>query len=402
MALKLCISTAANYIVKYLRAQLVPKIYSNNLYKIWRQNDLTPTYSTGNAKSKSEKKLVSFKESKRFIYDCFVASDVPKDHAKAMAGILASCDYRGIMSHGMNRLEMYMKEIKSGNTDPCAKPKILSETSAVAWVDGRHGLGVVVAEFCMDLAIKKAKKIGVGWVSAKNSNHYVVPALYCLRAMKQGLIGITMTNTSPLMAPKGAKHAILGTNPLSIGAPGCDDQFLFDVATTQVALGKLELAKRKGSTIPEGWALDKEGKPTTDVNKALEANNLLPLGGLEFGYKGYGLGAAVDVLSGVLSGATYSTMVGGRGKPKNLGQLFVVIDPCFFAPDFQQRLTHFNCLLRNCEVADPKNPILVPGDIEIKRLKQVEKAGGIEYTDNQLKTCENLANKLKVKPLQFE
>ncbi|XP_037940369.1 uncharacterized oxidoreductase YjmC-like [Teleopsis dalmanni] len=352
--------------------------------------------------TKSGKKLVAMEEVIRFIKDCFIASCVPEDHACIMAKTLAACDYRGIMSHGMNRVEMYINMLKTNALDGCVKPVIKCETPATAWVDGKNGLGAVIAHFCMELAMGKAEEVGIGFVVAQHSNHYIVPGLYNLKAMEKGYIGINMSNTWPLMAPKGAKEPILGTNPISIGAPGADDHYLFDVATTQVAVGKLEVASRKGPTIPAGWALDKDGKPTTDVKKALEAKLLLPLGGIDFGYKGYGLAGAIDILTGVLGDSDFSkNIVFKEGVPMNLGQNFLVINPNMFAPDFKERLTCFNQTLRSCKVDNEKNKLMIPGDTEIQRMKEVVKAGGIEYTENQLQACEKLSKELDVEPLQF-
>lgn len=235
--------------------------------------------------------LVSVEESRRFMIDCFKAVKVPQDHAEQMADLLVAADYRGHFSHGMNRLEMYLNDLAINSTDGSAVPKILKETPSTAWVDGLNGLGAVVGNFCMDLAIKKAKQVGVGWVCAKGSNHYGIAAWYPMRAMKEGLVGMSMTNTSPLMAPTRSKEAALGTNPLALGVPAKDDKYLLDMATTAVAVGKIEIQRRKGAPLPDGWAQDPEGAVTTDAELAFKTGCLMPLGGPEInsGYKGYGM-----------------------------------------------------------------------------------------------------------------
>lgn len=353
-------------------------------------------------------KLVAVNESRRFMIDCFRAVNVPQANAEAMADLLVAADYRGHFSHGMNRLEMYINDLAINSTDGAAIPQILKETPATAWVDGRNGLGAVVGNYCMDLAIAKAKNVGVGWVCAKGSNHYGMAGWYALRAMQHGLVGMSMTNTSPLMAPTRAKEAALGTNPLAFGAPSKDDQFLLDMATTAVAVGKIEIERRKNAPLPDGWAQDPTGKPTNDAELAFKTGCLMPLGGAEItsGYKGYGLGAMVDILSGVMAGANYSTKVrkwthAGANTSADLGQVFIAVNPDCFAPDFEERMTDFNGRLRGTKPTDPAKPVLLAGDKEALNMKAVDEAGGVQYLENQLKTCDALAERLKIRPLSF-
>ncbi|KRG06078.1 uncharacterized oxidoreductase YjmC isoform X2 [Drosophila mojavensis] len=354
-------------------------------------------------------KLVKVEESRRFMIDCFKAVNVPEEHAKAQADLLVAADHRGHFSHGMNRLEMYINDLAINSTDGAAVPVVLKETPATAWVDGCNGLGAVVGNFCMDLAIKKAKNVGVGWVCAKGSNHYGMAGWYALRAMESGLVGMSMTNTSPLMAPTNAKEAALGTNPLSLGANGCgQDHFLLDMATTAVAVGKIEIQMRKDAALPDGWAQDPEGKVTNDAKLAFETGCLCPLGGTELtsGYKGYGLGAMVDILTGVMSGARYATHVRkwthtGANSAADLGQVFIAVDPNSFAPQFEERMSDFNSILRSTKPTNPEKPVLLAGDKEQNNIKAVDQAGGIQYLENQLKTCAALAERLKVQPLRF-
>ncbi|KAH8415467.1 hypothetical protein KR222_000308, partial [Zaprionus bogoriensis] len=354
-------------------------------------------------------KLVTVAESRRFMIDCFKAVKVPQEHAEAQADLLVAADHRGHFSHGMNRLEMYINDLAINSTDGCAVPEIIKETPATAWVDGRNGLGAVVGNYCMDLAIKKAKTVGVGWVCAKGSNHYGMAGWYAIRAMDQGLVGMSMTNTSPLMAPTGAKEAALGTNPLSLGAPAANgDKFLLDMATTAVAVGKIEIQRRKGAPLPDGWAQDPEGNVTNDAELGFTTGCLMPLGGSELtsGYKGYGLGAMVDILSGVMAGANYSTKVrkwthAGANTAADLGQVFIAVDPNCFAPNFEEHMSDFNARLRGVKPTDPEKPVLLAGDKELNNIKEVDAAGGIQYLENQLKTCAALAKKLKVPPLRF-
>lgn len=258
---------------------------------------------------------------------------------------------------------------------------------------GNNGLGVVVGNFAMDLAVKKAKEIGVGWVVAKGSNHYGIAGWYTLRALKDGMIGISMTNTSPLMSPTRSKESALGTNPLSLAAPAKDgDSFVLDMATTAVAVGKIEMKRRTGQPLPYGWAQGPDGKVTEDAALGFETGCLLPLGGTEItsGYKGYGLGGLVEVMCGIMAGSNYSTKVrkwthAGADSEANLGQCFIAVDPNNFAPGFEERMSDMNGILRGCEPAEADHPVLVPGDPERINIKKV--SVGFPEADHQIKLC---------------
>ncbi|XP_037045184.1 uncharacterized oxidoreductase YjmC-like [Bradysia coprophila] len=354
-------------------------------------------------------KLVSVDESRRFMIDCLIASKSSPSHAQQMADMLVEADYRGHYSHGMNRVEMYVTELKEGVADGLATPKILKETPATAWVDGENGLGAVVGNFCMDLAIEKAKNVGVGWVCAKRSNHYGIAGWYTIRAMNQGFMGISMTNTSPIMTPTRSKESALGTNPISFAAPANNgDSFVLDMATTAVAVGKIEIKKRKNEPCPIGWAQDQEGNPTTDPHVAFDAGCLMPLGGAEntSGYKGYGLAGMVETMCGISAGSNFSTKIrkwplSGNISEANLGQVFIAIDPNCFAPGFTDRMTEMNDICRNMSRIDSEVPVLVAGDPERIHMEKVDKEGGLVYTENQLQTCDSLAERLSIQPLRF-
>ncbi|XP_050072800.1 uncharacterized oxidoreductase YjmC [Anopheles maculipalpis] len=352
--------------------------------------------------------LVAVDEARRFMVDCLVRAKTPLAHAKQQADLLVEADYRGHFSHGMNRLEMYINDLHKNACSGEAVPTVLNETPATAWVDGNNGLGAVVGNFCMDLAIRKAKEVGVGWVCAKRSNHYGIAGWYTLRAMNAGCIGMSMTNTSPLASPTRSKEAALGTNPISVGAPGKDgDGFVLDMATTAVAVGKIEMQRRKNEPIPVGWAQGPDGHPTTDACVAFDTACLMPLGGTELtsGYKGYGLGAMVEVFCGILSGANYATKIrkwthAGADSEADLGQCFVAINPACFAPGFEGRLSDLNSILRNMPMTDPNHPVLVAGDPERIHMAKVDQDGGLPYHVNQIKTCTELSERLGVKPIE--
>lgn len=211
------------------------------------------------------------------------------------------------------------------------------------------------------------------------------------------------------MCPTRSMEAGLGTNPISFAAPADkNDSFVLDMATTAVAVGKIEIQRRKGVDVPLGWAHDTKGELTTDANIAFESGCLAPLGGSEItsGFKGYGLGAMVEVLCGVLAGANFSTKVRkwthvGSDTEANLGQFFMALDPNCFAPGFTGRLSEMNDLLRNLTPVDPSNPVLIAGDPERNHMKEVDRVGGVRYTENQIKTCSELSKRLGIDMIKF-
>jgi LDH2 family malate/lactate/ureidoglycolate dehydrogenase len=227
--------------------------------------------------------------------------------------------------------------------------------------------------------------------------------------MNKGFIGLSSTNTSPLMCPTRSMEAGLGTNPISFAAPADKgDSFVLDMATTAVAVGKIEIQRRKGAPVPLGWAQDTKGNMTTNADVAFESGCLAPLGGSAetSGFKGYGLGAMVEVLCGVLAGANFSTKVrkwthSGADSEANLGQFFMALDPKCFAPGFTGRMSEMNDILRNLTPVDPANPVLIAGDPERLHMQKVDSEGGVQYTPNQLKTCENLSKRLGIAPIKF-
>nr|XP_053652105.1 uncharacterized oxidoreductase YjmC-like [Cherax quadricarinatus] len=341
----------------------------------------------------------------RYMVDCMMAVGTPRQHAAALADVLVAADNRGHYSHGLNRLEMYVNDVKQKVCDGGAVPSITKESVSTALVHGNNGLGPVVGNFCIDLAIKKAKETGIGWVCTRGSNHYGIAGWYALRATREGLLGMSFTNTSPLVAPTRAKKAALGTNPLALSAPAKNgDSFVLDMATCVVAVGKMEVERRKEKPIPEGWALDKDGNPTTDPEEGIKGA-LMPLGGPELhsGYKGYGLGMLVEIFCGILSGGQYGPNVRrwmNTDREADLGQCFVAIDPAFFAPGFEDRMSDLMNYCRGMEPADAEKPVLAAGDPERSHINKVNREGGITYHINQITDSWRLAKVLGVQPMQ--
>jgi LDH2 family malate/lactate/ureidoglycolate dehydrogenase len=296
----------------------------------------------------------------------------PADIAEDVAEVLVASDRRGIASHGTARLPNYVALVEAGVLDPAGRPIRDAGRPALARFDARNGWGHHASRVAVDWAIEAVAEVGSATAVVRNSNHYGIAGWYALRAAEQGLIGISLSNTSPLVAPTRARAAMIGTNPIAIAAPaGRFGAFCLDMATSTVPRGRIEVAARRGEALPVGWAIDADGRAALTPEAAL-AGALHPLGGEEAtaGYKGYGLALAVDLLTGVLGGATFGPNIIGlfsTEAPSDLGQTFVVLDPAAIDEPgaFERRLEGYLEQL----VAAPLAPgapgrVLIPGEPE--------------------------------------
>ena len=227
----------------------------------------------------------------------------PQD-AAIVADSLVSAELTGLQSHGVQRVKFYTDSMEAGGTDPKCRIKTIRDFPGGALLDAQGALGIVAAYRAMELAIQKAKDVGIGIVNVRNSNHCSCTAYYIRMAAKENMLAIVSSNAPKSMAPWGSREKYLGTNPLAVGAPTHGDPVMIDMATSVVARGKIILADKKGDSIPEGWAIDVDGHPTTDAAKALEGC-VLPFGGA----KGSGIAMMIDVFSGVLSGCGKTTLL---------------------------------------------------------------------------------------------
>jgi L-2-hydroxycarboxylate dehydrogenase (NAD+) len=309
----------------------------------------------------------------------------PADIADDVADVLVAADRRGIASHGTARLANYVALVEAGVLDPRARPMLEREKAALARFDARNGWGHHAGRVAVDWAIERARSAGSAIAVVRNSNHYGIAGWYALRAADAGLIGVSLTNSSPLVAPTRALRPLIGTNPIAIAAPaGPHATFCLDMATSTIPRGRIEVAARCGERLPVGWAIGPDGRPATTPEEAL-AGALLPLGGLEetAGYKGYGLALAVDILSGVLAGAAFGPAIVGlfsTEAPSDLGHAFWVIDPAAAGePEaFGRRLESYLDRLRSAETApDAPGRVLVPGEPEAETERQAEARGVI-------------------------
>lgn len=346
-----------------------------------------------------------------FIFHTLSKMGVPKEDAKICAKILIESDLRGIDSHGVGRLKMYVDRIKQGIQTPTTKIDVIKESPTTAVLDGNHGMGHVVAYRAMEMAIKKAKQYGMGAVSVRNSTHYGIAGYYPAMAIKENMVGLAFSNARPSISPTFGVTPLLGTNPISFGAPtNLKVPFLLDGATSISQRGKIELLARKEMATPEGWAIDENGAPVTDTNKLLvdlvkETASLLPLGGageLLGGHKGYGLATMVEILCAAFCGGSFINGLTGFDKnnkpcPYKLGHFFIAINVENFVPiaEFKNITTEIVKTLINSKKAKGANRIYYAGEKEWESM-EVRKKEGIPINENLQKTMKQLASELKI------
>jgi len=343
----------------------------------------------------------------RVVKEVFVALGVPEDDAGIVADNLVTADMRGVESHGVQRLKRYVDGIKAGGVKINPDIKIVKESPVYAVLDGDEALGQVAAYKAMQLAIDKAKKSGIGIVGVKNSNHYGIAGYYAYKIALEGLVGVSLTTSRPLVAHTGAMEKFVGTNPIALGAPVEGEKpFLLDMATSVVPSGKIEVYRRKDKDVPEGWAISTEnGKIITNPHDILSPKGtILPLGGLGEklgGHKGYGLGVLVDILSGVLMGATWSRHVGGTSdKHSDVGHFIMAIDPGAFgdADEFKKNMKLMLDELRNAKKHPDFDRIWVHGEKGHLTVETREKIG-IPIYRKVYNEINDIAKEVGVKPL---
>jgi L-2-hydroxycarboxylate dehydrogenase (NAD+) len=344
-----------------------------------------------------------------FAEKIFLKIGCDKNDAELATKVLLSADLRGVDSHGIARLSGYVRLWDVKRVNATAQIKCLHETPSTATVDGDSGLGLVVAPKAMQIAIDKAKNAGTGWVGVQNSNHFGIAAFHSMMALQEGMIGISMTNASPLVAPTFSVERLLGTNPICVAIPaGEQPAFVADMATTTAANGKLEILQRKSGVAPLGWIQDKNGRPSTDPHELKVGGALLPLGGdREHGsHKGYALGAIVDIFSAVLSGANYGpwvppfpayvpmpeTMPG-----KGIGHFFgaMRIDAFRPAAEFRQHMDQWIERFRSAKTAEGFEKVIIPGDPE-REMETERMQNGIPLLGPVVSDLKYLAEKFDI------
>jgi len=325
------------------------------------------------------------------------AAGVKSRHAGIVASSLIKANLRGVDSHGISQLPIYVERLSMGGINADPNIRTVSEGPSMALMDGDDGLGIVVGATAMDRSIEKAKCSGIASVAVKRSNHFGMAAFFSMMALEHDMIGVCMSNSAPFVAPWGGKRPCLGTNPFSVAVPtptGCP--IVLDMATSAAARGKIRLALQKREKIPEGWALDSEGQMTTDPARALEGC-LLPFGGP----KGYGIGLIVDVFCGILTGSNYGPYVipayADVNSPQGTGHFFLSLDiKSFMSIDsFKSRMGQMIKEIKCCPRSRGVTEILLPGEPEFMTEKE-RLASGVPVDDVLIEKIMKLARRLKV------
>jgi len=322
--------------------------------------------------------MYTYNQLLNFANQVFLKMGCSAADADTAARTLVSADLRGVDSHGVARLCGYVRLWDIGRINPTPDIRITHETPSTAVVDGDGGLGLVVGPKAMGIAMAKAVEVGTGWVAVNNSSHFGIAGCHSMQALEQDMIGICMTNASPLVAPTWSKEPLLGTNPIAVAIPaGEEPPFVADFATTTAAYGKLEILQRKKEDAPLGWIQDKDGRPSTNSFELKDGGSLLPLGSdREHGsHKGYCLASIVDIFSAVLSGANYGPWVPpfvgflpvtDDMPGKGIGHFFGALRVDAFQPkdQFKSQMDNWIKQFRRATPVDEQDAVLIPGDPE--------------------------------------
>ena len=337
-----------------------------------------------------ETKIFPIEALSEFVVRVFQHFGVLKKDALQAAEVLATADLRGIDSHGVARLYSYFGLLSEGRINPKPEIKVMRSTPSTATVDGDNGLGLVVGPQANRMAMDMAEKCGSGWVSVCDTNHFGIAGYYVLKALERDLIGWAMTNSTKLVAPLWGAERMLGTNPIAIAFPGKEEPpIVIDMATSATAYGKIEIARRRQEQIPEGWAIDREGKTTTDPNGMIDGGAMLPLGSERErgGHKGYALAMIVDILCCVLSGANWGPFappfalrqeIPKRSVGKGIGHFFgaMRIDGFIDSDEFKRQIDDYVRVFRATKPAPGTNGPLIPGDPE-REAELVRRKSGV-------------------------
>jgi LDH2 family malate/lactate/ureidoglycolate dehydrogenase len=298
------------------------------------------------------------------------AAGVAVGHAGLVADSLVAASLRGVDSHGIHLLISYLEQIAASDVDVTATGEIVTESGACMVYDARNGLGQVIADICSGHAIRLARQYGLGMVTARESNHFGTAGYWAMKIAASGQIGLVFCNASPIVAPWQGREGRFGTNPICMAVPvGNRDPWMLDMATTTVAANKIFKAHtNREPSIPPGWAMDKDGVPTTDTEAAY-AGLLMPLGG----YKGSGLAMMVEILCGAISGGAMSTELGGlriRGKHFRASQTFMAIDVGRMQPDFAERVDWLIGTVKDTAPAGGFDEVLVANEPELRTMRK--------------------------------
>ena len=334
-----------------------------------------------------------------FAEQVLIGNGVPEENASTVARCLVAADLRGIDTHGINRLPSYIARIKQGVLNAKVSPSLKSITPVVAQVDGRNGFGFLAASAGMSHACTVAKTYGISMVSVKHSNHFGMSAWIVQQAIDEGMMSLVFTNSSPALPVWGGKEKLLGVSPIACGAPaGKTKAFILDMAPSVAARGKVYKAMRRGEKIPEGWALDKEGRPTEDPAAAL-GGVMLPMGGP----KGSALALMMDVFSGVFSGSEFAGGVTNPydpSKPADVGHFLLAIKPDLFMDleEFKSRMDYLYKRVVGTEKMAGVDRIYFPGEIE-QMAQETREREGIPYVQSEIDALNKEAMAVGAQPI---
>lgn len=315
------------------------------------------------------------------------------ENARRIADVLVRADMRGVSTHGVYLLNVIAMRVEGGQLKLPTEVEVLSEKDATLLIDGKDGIGMVAASIALDRAIEKARKYGIGIALIRNTNNIGCLGCYTEKAAEQGMIALMTSNAAPSMAPWGAAEKFLGTNPIALSIPGDGMNFTMDMATSVVARGKIREAQRKGLKIPEGWALDAEGRPTTDPERALEGT-LMPIGGP----KGSALAMAVDIICGLLAGSGYGNQLKSfhiLEGPTRVGASCIAIDISHFTDlsEFKKKVKGYFETVKGLKKASGIEEILIPGEIEFRR-EEKSRGEGVDIDEKLASSINSLLVKL--------
>ena len=306
---------------------------------------------------------------KKEVINIFKKFGLNSNHAIISANAIINAEIVGAHSHGLSRLKMYCDRISKKVINAKPKIKIKKISQSISLIDADDSIGFVAADIAIKKCIQNAKKTGIGMVAVKKSGHYGLSGYYAEQATRKNLITMIYTNAPPAVAPYGASKSLFGTNPICFGTPtGSKVPFILDTSISMINRGKIRLAERKNKKIPQGVALDKFGKPTTDAKKALSGVQL-PIAG----FKGSGLAWMVDILSGVLTGSNHS----GRVKdpfddfsgPQNIGHLFITFKTNLFVKNYNNQIKKNIRTIKNLPKIKGIKKIMYPGENKFNRYK---------------------------------
>ena len=353
--------------------------------------------------------MYTFEKVRDFTNNVFLKMGCSSEDAVLATDVLLSSDLRGIDSHGVARLIGYVRLWDSDRINPTPNIRVIHETPSTATIDGDAGLGLVVAPKAMEIAIEKARVAGSGWIAVKNSNHFGIAGYHAMMALQHDMIGMAMTNASPLVAPTFSTERMLGTNPIAVAIPADKEPpFVADFATTTAANGKLEILQRKGEVAPAGWIQDASGHISTDPHELKQGGALLPLGGdREHGsHKGFCLGSIVDIFSAVFSGANYGPwvppFVSFLPMPEDpvgegLGHFLGAMRADGFRPidDFKTNMDNWISRFRQAKSADDMPAVVIPGDPE-RESEIIRRIEGIPLNDKVVADLKEVAERFEL------